>query len=84
MNAFTAIVPDPDADPAADFDVKVYLAPEGDLWIAESDGLPLATEAPTLDALIERVWAVAPEIAELNGHRGKLGLRFLLHTVSTG
>jgi len=75
----------PEADAALDvpeYPVSLYLAPEADMWIAESDALSLATEAPTLDALIERVWEIAPEIAELNGHRGKLNLRFELHTVA--
>ena len=62
--------------------VSIYLDPEGDFWIAESEALPLATEAPTLDALIARVWDIAPEIAALNGHRGALSLRFVLLTAT--
>jgi hypothetical protein len=67
MNAFTAILPDRADDVAAAFNVTVHLDPDGDAWIAESDAIPLATEAATLDALVERVWQIAPEIAELNG-----------------
>lgn len=40
---------------------------EADVWVAMSDDIPgLATEAPTLDALLERVLAVAPELLEDN------------------
>ncbi len=78
MNAFTAIIPEQRARFGPSFDVNLYLAPEGDRWIAEADVLPLATEAPTLDSLVPRVWEIAPEIADLNGHKGPLNLRFLL------
>jgi hypothetical protein len=81
--AYLTIRPDAavEAD-SAEYPVSLYLGPDADMWIAESDALPLATEARTLDALIERVWEIAPEIAELNGHHGKLNLRFELHTVT--
>jgi len=36
------------------------------MWVAECDGLHLATEAPTYDTLIERVWAVVPDVIEAN------------------
>lgn len=83
MNAFTTIRPEvaARADPL-EYAVNLYLAPDADCWIAESDALPIATEAPTLDTLIERVWEIAPEIAELNGHKGDLKLQFILHTAA--
>lgn len=37
------------------------------VWVAESDDIGLATEAPTFDALRERVLAMIPELLELNG-----------------
>jgi hypothetical protein len=80
MNAFTALVPDKRGGFGPSYDVNLYLDPDGDCWIAESDALPVATEAPTLDALVQRVWEIAPEIAELNGHKGALKLRFILQT----
>ena len=80
MNAFTALVPDHSSEFGPSYDVTLYLDADGDAWIAESDALPLATEAASLDALVERVWQIAPEIADLNGHQGELKLRFLLHT----
>ncbi len=82
MNAFTAMVPHESGDFAPSYDVQLYLAAAGDVWIAECDALPIATEAATLDALVRRVWEIAPEIAELNGHEGKLKLRFTLNTAA--
>jgi len=35
-------------------------------WIAECDPLGIVTEAPSYEALIHRVWEIAPEMAELN------------------
>jgi len=80
MNVFSVVRPDAVAGQGPEYAVNLYQAAEEDLWIAESDALPLATEAPPLGALIDRVWEIAPEIAELNGHKGKLNLRFVLHT----
>lgn len=36
------------------------------IWIAENDDLGLVTEAKSYDDLTERVWEIAPELAELN------------------
>lgn len=80
MNAFQTIRLDSPTPSAAEYPVNLYQAPDDETWIAESDSLPIATEAPTIDALIERVWAIAPEIAALNGHQGELNLRFIVHT----
>jgi predicted RNase H-like HicB family nuclease len=42
---------------------------EAGVWVATSDDIPgLITEAATLDALLERVVAVAPELLEDNAH----------------
>jgi hypothetical protein len=79
MNVFVAVRPE-SAPEAREYAVNIYQAAEGDLWIAESDELPVATEASTVEGLIERVWSIAPEIAELNGHKGELNLRFVVHT----
>jgi hypothetical protein len=80
MNAFQTIRPESLAASAPEYPVNLYQAPDDETWIAESDSLPLATEAATIDALIERVWEIAPEIAALNDHRGELNLRFIVHT----
>jgi len=45
-------------------------------YVAECDEIPLATEAATYEALIERARLIAPEIAELNGFLGKITLEF--------
>ena len=79
MSAFATS--DPDSIPsAAPFVVRVIHDREVRLWIAINDDLPIATEAPTLDELITRVWEIAPEIAELNHIGRALRLRFVVDT----
>lgn len=39
---------------------------EAGVWWATNDELPLSTEAPTFEELVDRAAEVAPEIAELN------------------
>ncbi len=41
---------------------------EGGIWTAECDALGLVTEADSFEGLTERVWQIAPELAELNGY----------------
>jgi len=51
------------------FDLKVVMTwdPDARIWWAESDDLPgLATEAPTIPELIQRVMEIAPELIEDN------------------
>ena len=36
------------------------------MWVAECDGLHIVTEAPTYDALIDRVWELVPDMIEAN------------------
>jgi len=50
------------------FHFSVIHDAEVNKWVGICDELPVATEADTWDALVERVWAIAPEIAEAN-HR---------------
>ena len=48
---------------------------EARVWYATSDDVPgLVTEAPTIEALIERLRAIIPELMELN--LGIVGQRF--------
>jgi predicted RNase H-like HicB family nuclease len=53
------------------------------VWVAESDDVPgLATGADTLDALIEKLKVVIPELLEANGvlpadHRGDIPFAIL-------
>jgi hypothetical protein len=39
---------------------------EANVWVGVCDALPVATEAETYEALVQRVWSIAPEIAEAN------------------
>ena len=40
---------------------------EAGVWVATSDDVPgLATEAPTVEALAEKLWIVIPELLEAN------------------
>lgn len=49
------------------FDVKVCHDHDENVWVAECDALGLVTEASTYEELTERVWAIAPELYEMNG-----------------
>ncbi len=59
--------------------IQASYDPETKVWWAESDDLPgLVSEAPTLDALIDRVTAVAAELLVANGGlSGKVSLEFV-------
>ncbi len=62
---------------------EVTTLKDGDIWIAICDDIPIATEACTYEALIQRVWAIAPEIAVMNGLRAQesdVHLRFVVDT----
>ncbi|MDR0275348.1 MAG: DUF1902 domain-containing protein [Burkholderiaceae bacterium] len=48
------------------FHVSVIYDSEADKWVGVCDALPVATEADTWDELVERFWAIAPEIAQAN------------------
>lgn len=58
--------------------VRAQYDAEARVWWAESDDIPgLVSEAPTLDALVERVMAVAPELLTANGAAaGAVNLEF--------
>jgi len=49
------------------FTVEVTRDNDSGMWVAVCDGLTLATEAKTYEALIERVWLIAPDMAMDNG-----------------
>ena len=47
--------------------VRALWDPEASVWVAESDDVPgLATEAESLDALVQKLNAIIPELLELN------------------
>jgi hypothetical protein len=49
------------------FEVRAYWSIEGRNWCAANDELPIAAQAPTLEALFAEVKAQAEEMAQLNG-----------------
>jgi hypothetical protein len=49
------------------FTVRAKFDPEARVWCGSNDELPVASEADTLDGLVERVMEIAPEIASMNG-----------------
>lgn len=54
--------------PAKVYDVKAEWDDEAHVWSATSDDVPgLATEAGTLDGLVEKLRVIVPELLELNG-----------------
>jgi len=79
MSTYATSRPESMASPAP-FIVQAIHDPQTGCWIATNDELPVATEAATLEELIERVWKIAPEIAELNQIGGVLRLRFVVDT----
>ena len=52
---------------AAPFVADVVFDAECGMWVATCEELSITTEASSYEALTARVWAIAPEIAELNG-----------------
>lgn len=53
--------------PFQPFVVKVIYDAVAHVFVAECDDLVFVTEAPTFEALTERVWEIAPEMAQENG-----------------
>ena len=53
--------------PKATFTFSVTHDNSCGMWVGVCDDLGVATEAPTYEALVERVWLVAPEMARENG-----------------
>ena len=63
---------------------------EAKVWVATSDDVPLATEAPTFDALSHKLQVMVPELLELNGQSMPLTFELIarrqvttLHSVSS-
>jgi len=47
--------------------IRTLWDPEAEVWVAESPDVPgLVTEAETLEALVEKLRALIPELWELN------------------
>lgn len=68
------------ADELAMLEIRAEWDDEAQVWIATSDDVPgLVTEAPSVEALVERLRAIIPELMELN--RGIVGQRFKFHVI---
>jgi predicted RNase H-like HicB family nuclease len=51
----------------SDFSVFANWDPDAGVWVATSDDVPgLATEAPTVEALLEKLKVMIPELLEAN------------------
>jgi hypothetical protein len=49
-------------------EVKARWDPEAGVWLAESEDIPgLVAEAESMNALVEKVRVLVPELLELNG-----------------
>jgi predicted RNase H-like HicB family nuclease len=60
--------PEGDGMPERTYSVHCTWDPEAAVWVADSDDVPgLATGADTLDALVEKLKVVIPELLEANG-----------------
>jgi len=57
----------PNFNRAKPFVANVIFDAESGMWVATCDALCVVTEAPSYEALIERFWQIAPEIAHDNG-----------------
>ena len=62
------------------YDIDMRWDVEAGVWCAVCDGIPLALESNSFDALIERVKVAAYEILELNGKAGE-NIRLCFKTV---
>jgi hypothetical protein len=82
MNAhFTTLTPEAGSESDDTLTVTLFHDPEAGVWCASSDDIPIATEATTIDAVINQVWMIAPEIADLNGLPSHdMRLRFVMDT----
>lgn len=50
------------------FEIRAVWDPEAAVWVASSDDVPgLATEADTVELLIEKLRIMVPELLEANG-----------------
>lgn len=82
MNVFETVRPDASPERERAFVVNLFQDAQSEGWIAVCDDIPIATEADSIETLIDRVWSIAPEIAELNGLPAgpDLHLRFVVNT----
>jgi hypothetical protein len=60
--------------------VRAMWDEEAKVWVATSEDVPgLATESPTLDALVPKLMIMIPELLDANGYPDGDDLRFTIH-----
>ncbi|MDR1310894.1 MAG: DUF1902 domain-containing protein [Burkholderiaceae bacterium] len=67
----------------SEFTVVVTYYSDDDVWVAECDPLGIVTDERSYEALVKRVWEIAPEMAERNKATtspGRMKLSFVQHT----
>jgi predicted RNase H-like HicB family nuclease len=64
-----------------EYHVTAFWDDEAKVWVAASDDVPgLATEAETVEALLDKLRAMIPELLELSGCPAGVGIPFHLRT----
>lgn len=67
--------------PAEQFVVTAFWDSEARVYVATSDDVPgLATEAETLDRLVEKLRVMVPELLDANGYADGDEIPFVLHS----
>lgn len=64
-----------------EYNIEAYWDDETKVWVATSEDVPgLATEAETVDALLDKLRTMIPELLELAGVTPKTDIPFRLRT----
>jgi predicted RNase H-like HicB family nuclease len=64
--------------------VRAIWDPDASVWVATSEDIPgLATEAPTVEALTEKLKVMIPELLDANGIGDGDEVPFQLHSTRT-
>lgn len=64
-----------------DYQVTAFWDAEAAVWVATSGDVPgLATEADTVEALIDKLRIMIPELLECSGQASTSPIQFHLHT----
>jgi predicted RNase H-like HicB family nuclease len=65
----------------SDYHVTAFWDEEAKVWVASSDDVPgLATEAETVECLLDKLRSMIPELLEINGQPMASEIPFQLHT----
>ena len=64
-----------------DYPVTAFWDAEAAVWVATSEDVPrLKTEAATVEALLDKLRIMIPELLECSGHAAHTPIPFHLHT----